>query len=104
MLLEQLKALWNSRDKDQSFVKGLLLTKVTPSNNHCLEDGNSSSTLQLSEKRFTLVEHLLFYCKHGECQDYSGAFLTDIFSPVIARVNQKVLDAFQLPEEQQVRS
>lgn len=93
-MLEQLLALWNSRDKDQPFVKGFLLTKA------------DSSTVpqrnQLVEKWFVLLGHSLFYCKGRDCLEYSGVFLTDVFRPVIARVNQKVLDAFQLPEAEQV--
>lgn len=108
MVQEQLRALWNSRDKDQPFVKGLLLTRI-PSINHCLDvDCNSSNQQQQqqqqqpSEKWFTLIEHSLFYCKHDECPDYSGALLTDIFCPVVARVSQAVVEAFELPEAEQV--
>lgn len=110
MVQEQLRALWNSRDKDQPFVKGLLLTK-TPAGINGLDDCKTSNLQQQqqqqeqpSEKWFTLIEHSLFYCKHSECPDYSGALLTDIFCPVVARVSQSVVEAFELPEEEQVSS
>ena len=88
---DQLDALWDSRGKDQLAVKGVLLdgSTVTPRN-------------ELVEKWFVLVGHSLFYCKSRDSQEYSGVFLTDLFNPVVARVNQKVLDAFQLPESEQV--
>ena len=111
---EQLRALWSSRDRDQGSVRGLLLAKSLPSN-HLVsqQDVNDSSSsccndlllpraAQLSERWFTLVGHSLFYCKQRECSEFSGALLTDIFSPVIARVSQKVMDAFELPEADQV--
>lgn len=93
-MLEQLQALWNARDKDQPFVKGFLLAKP--------DSSTVSQRNQLVEKWFVLLGHSLFYCKDKECQEYGGVFLTDVFNPVIARVNQKVLDAFQLPEAEQV--
>lgn len=90
-MLQQLEALWTARDKDQPFVKGVLLTNP---------DG---STVNHPEERwFILLGHSLFYCKSKESLEYSGVFLTDVFNPVIARVNQKVLDTFQLPETEQV--
>lgn len=93
-MLEQVEALWNSRDKEQPFVKGILLTKAG-------EDSCNQRT-QLVEKWFVLLGHSLFYCKDKGSAEYSGIFLTDLFNPVIARVNQKLLDTFQLPEDEQV--
>lgn len=100
---EQLRALWKSRDSDQAFVKGLLLTKNTPIVSRPYEQGsNKLARSQLVEKSFTLIGHTLFYCKHTESPDFAGALLTDIFSPVLARVSQKIVDAFELPEAHQV--
>lgn len=102
-MLEQLDALWLSRDKDQPFVKGIILSKSKPA--HYSED-NSSLVPQrnqlLAEKWFVLLGHSLFYCKGKDSPEYSGVFLTDVLNPVIARVGQKVLDSFRLPESQQV--
>lgn len=95
-MLEQVEALWNSRDKEQPFVKGILLTKPAG-----VEDSCNQRT-QLVEKWFVLLGHSLFYCKDKGSAEYSGIFLTDLFNPVIARVNQKLLDTFQLPEDEQV--
>ena len=94
---EQLEALWSARDGDQPFVKGILLTNSKPGR---LED--STQRKQLVEKWFVLLGHSLFYCKQRESPEYSGAYLTDVFSPVVARVGQKVLDGFALPEAEQV--
>jgi len=93
---EQLRALWKAKSKEQAFVRGLLSKNTL---NNC--DDKLARNLQ-GEKWFALVGHTLFFCKESECADYAGALLMDVFSPIIARVNQKVLDAFQLPEAQQV--
>ena len=93
-MLQQLEALWTTRDKDQPFVKGILLANP---------DGGTVSQRNPEERWFILLGHSLFYCKTWGSQEYSGVFLTDVFSPVIARVNQKVLDTFELPETEQVR-
>lgn len=99
---EQLEALWNSRDKDQPFVSGRLLTRSSPNNPVCSLQGESN--LLLTEKWFTLIGHALFFCKCKDSSDYSGVYLTDLFAPAVARVNQKVLDEFDVPEELQVCS
>ena len=107
-MIEQLRALWGSRDKEQAFVRGTLLTRSAPKHGNGLIDASdhmnsSSSHAQLEERWFTLIGHSLFYCKHKDASEYTGALLTDIFSPVIARVSKSVMDDFQLPEEDQVK-
>lgn len=99
-MLEQLRALWNSRERENPLVKGILLTRGSESEDldPCCNDSNA----QISERWFALVGHALFSCKNSESADYNGVFLTDVFSPVIARVSQKILDAFELPEVDQV--
>ena len=107
-MIEQLRALWGSRDKEQAFVRGLLLTR-SALNNHenglSVDDAGKSTNKnsQLGERWFTLIGHTLFFCKHMESAEYSGALLTDIFSPVIARVSKNVLEDFEIPESDQVR-
>lgn len=103
-MLEQLKAVWDSKDKDHPSIRGVLcLETISNQNEESTKlTTNSVSESKLSEKWFTLLGHSLFYCKYSDCQEYSGALLTDLFSPVIARVNQKTLDAFSIPETQQV--
>lgn len=78
---EQLRSLWKARDKDQPYVHGLILTRV----------GNER---KMTERWFTLVGHALFYCISKETPEFSGAFLTDIFSPVISMVDARTLGAF----------
>lgn len=95
---EQFKALWKSRDKEQSLVIGRLLTKNALNTNCSIDESN----ILLTEKWFTLVGHSLFFCKYEDSPDYSGVYLTDLFGPAIARVDQKILDAFDIPEDQQV--
>lgn len=92
-MLEQLRALWNSRERENPLVKGIVLTR---------SNSEDPCNAQIAERWFALVGHALFSCKQSESPDYSGVFLTDIFSPVIARVSQKILDAFELPEVDQV--
>ena len=96
-MLEQLRALWNSREREKPLIKGILLTRNGPADPCC-----NVSNAQISERWFALVGHTLFSCKQSESPDYSAVFLTDVFSPVIARVSQKILDAFELPEVDQV--
>ena len=99
---EQLEALWRARGKEQPFVRGILLTKAPKSS---LEEGLRNDDDEVAvEKWFALLGHTLFYCKQQGSQDYNGAFLVDLFSPVAAPVGQRVLDAFHLPETNQVAS
>lgn len=93
---EQLRVLWKSRDKELSFVSGRLLAK------NALNTNCSQPNL-LTKKWFTLVGHSLFFCTYKDSPDYSDVYLTDLFGPAIARVDQKILDTFDIPEEQQVR-
>ena len=119
---EQLRAVWRSRDKEQPFVRGYLLTRTTrpppPLNgyNHhsSRSPGHRNSGNELEpafwgppevvERWFTLLGHALFYCTSKESAEYNGAMLTDIFSPVMARVDDKTMNAFGALETQQVRS
>ncbi len=114
-MIEQLKALWGSRDKEQAFVRGILLTRSAPSHHEnglvvddqrqeedASEKSSCKNAAQLGERWFTLIGHSLFFCKQKESSEYNGALLTDIFSPVIARVSKAVLDEFELPESDQV--
>ena len=94
---EQLRVLWKSRDKEQSFVRGRLLAK-NALNTNC------SETNLLTEKWFTLIGHSLFFCMYKDSPDYSDVYLTDLFGPAVTRVDQKILDAFDIPEDQQVRT
>lgn len=120
---EQLRAVWKSRDKEQPFVRGYLLTKGRPSppplplngyNNSPrhqngggreLDGGESAfwGPPEVVERWFTLLGHALFYCTSKESAEYNGAMLTDIFSPVMARVDSKTLNSFGALETQQVR-
>lgn len=114
---EQLRAVWRSRDKEQPFVRGYLLTRTRPPpplngyNNHSPGHQNGGKELSESafwgppevvERWFTLLGHALFYCTSKESVEYNGAMLTDIFSPVMARVDDKTLNAFGALETQQV--
>jgi len=96
---EQFRALWKSRDKAQSFVGGRLLTRT--SSKGCVNGYKEESNL-LTEKWFTLIGHALFFSKSKESEEYSGVYLTDLFAPVVARVDQKTLEEFDVPLEQQV--
>ena len=78
---EQLRAVWKARDKDHPFVRGMLLTGA----------GNER---KIFERWFTVVGHALFYCISRESPEYSGVFFTDIFNPVVAKVNDRTLGAF----------
>ncbi len=101
---EQLEALWESRDKDQPSVKGILLTNTNPAPYDRLEESSPPAVqAQLGEKWFVLLGHSMFYCKQRDSAEYSGAYLTDVFNPVIARVSKKLLETFQLPETDGVR-
>ena len=100
-MYEQLRAVWKTKDKDHPFVRGLLLTRKLSLKSN--ENGNHQNwSTTVVEQWFTLLGHTLFYCTYRDCPEYSGALLTDIFSPVIARVDQKILDGFEVPESQQV--
>ena len=96
-MYEQLRALWLSRDQDHPFVKGILLTRDVLNGSNV-----SNSCNQLTERWFTLLGHSLFYCKSSASAEFSGALLTDLFSPVIARVDEKTVGAFDLPEAHRV--
>lgn len=100
-MYEQLRAVWKTRDKEQPFVKGLLLTRTVSLTSN--ENGNHQKrSTNVAEQWFTLLGHSLFYSSYKDCPEYSGALLTDIFSPVIARVDQKILDAFDVQDSEQV--
>ena len=98
---EQFEALWDARDKGLPPVKGILLTRAKSS---LYLDGKNDAcgSHQLAVKWLVLVGHSLFYCKQREGAEYGGVYLTDVFGPVVARVGQKVVEAFQLPESEQV--
>ena len=119
-LYEQLRAVWKSKDKEQPFVRGYLLTSAGRTrssqlqngyNNHHQQNGGNASfwdrgaaaEAEVVERWFTLLGHALFYCTSRDSEEYSGALLTDIFSPVMARVDDKTMSAFGAPEIQQVR-
>ena len=144
-LYEQLRAVWNNKDKEQPFVRGYLLSKprpslpsspppsssssqpqqhtqtvqVTPRNGYLHQNcgkreswssaagrgaggGADSESEEVVERWFTLLGHVLFYCTSKDSQEYAGAMLTDIFSPVMARVDDRTLQSFGAPETQQV--
>ena len=94
-MLEQVEVLWKARDPVQSCVSGRLLRRNSPRN--CCDQSN------LEEKWFTLAGHLLFCCSCEDSADYSGVYLTDVFGPAAAGVDQKTLDSFDIKEGQQVR-
>ncbi len=98
---EQLQALWNSRDREQPCVSGRLLTRSSSDNNRVDNCGNDSNIL-ITEKWFSLVGHVLFFCKSEGSTEYCGVYLTDLFAPALARVDQKVLDEFDIPAGKQV--
>ena len=113
-LYEQLRVVWKSKDKEQPFVRGYILAGRTRSsngyNNHHQNGGNASfwdrgaaAEAEIVERWFTLLGHALFYCTSRDSEEYSGAMLTDIFSPVMARVDDKTMSTFGAPEAQQVR-
>lgn len=97
-MYDQLRALWSSKSLEQPFVKGILLSANT--SNHY--ENSEIPCSRLSERWFTLLGHSLFYSKYKDCPEFSGALLTDLFSPVIARVDLKTLQSFHLAEAQQV--
>ena len=114
-LYEQLRAVWKSKDKEQPFVRGYLLTKAPsspPGNGYLRQNGgkdfwrhstSSAAESEVAERWFTLLGHALFYCTSKESQEYGGAMLTDIFSPVMARVDDQTMKTFGAPESLQVR-
>ena len=102
-----------SRDREQPFIRGYLLTRTRPPNgyNHAPQEGQNGGngiestfwgTTDVVERWFTLLGHALFYCTSKESAEYGGAMLTDIFSPVMARVDERTLHAFGASETQQV--
>ena len=84
---EQLRAVWKARDKDHPLVRGMLLTGA----------GNERKVL---ERWFTVVGHALFYCSSRESPEFSGVFFTDIFNPVVAKVNGRTLGAFDASDKE----
>ena len=114
-LYEQLRAVWRSKDKEQPFVRGYLLTRAPsspPGNGYLRQNGgkdfwrhstSSAAEGEVAERWFTLLGHALFYCTSKDSQEYSGAMLTDIFSPVMARVDDQTMKTFGAPESLQVR-
>lgn len=62
----------------------------------------TTTETEVVERWFTLLGHALFYCTSKDSQEYAGAMLTDIFSPVMARVDDRTLHTFGAPETQQV--
>lgn len=99
---EQLKALWKTRDDQQPFVKGVLLTRNKSKDSDGAAEGSNEGCSELLERWFTLLGHVLFFCKSRDSPEYSGALLTDLFSPVLARVDEKTFSSFGLPEADQV--
>ncbi len=99
---EQLRALWLTKDREHPFVKGYLKTKIkrTYLNGHT--DGISDAGANVVERCFTLLGHCLFHCLQKDSVDFTGALLTDVFSPVIARVDDKKLESFHADETLQV--
>ena len=67
-------------------------------------NGYQGESNLLTEKWFTLIGHALFFSKSKESDEYSGVYLTDLFAPVVARVDQRILEEFDVPQEVQVYS
>ena len=84
-LHEQLRAVWKARDKEEPIVRGHLL----------LGPANDRSVV---ERWFVLLGHSFFYTIQRDSPEYCGALLTDIFSPVVSRVDEKTLEDFNSPE------
>ena len=78
-LHDQLHYLWRSRDKEQTFVRGLLISRARD---------------PPVERWFTLLGHAIFFCTRRDCPEYTGALLTDIFNPVIPRVDDNTVAKF----------
>ena len=97
-MYEQLRAVWQTKDKEQPFVKGFLKSR----NGLCSLNGELPAGGAIVERWFTLLGHSLFYCTHKESLEYSGALLTDLFSPVIARVDEVTHESFHATSTQQV--
>ena len=86
-LHEQVRAVWKARDKEQPFVRGMLLNGA----------GNECRVL---ERWFTVIGHALFYCMSRQSPEYSGVFFTDIFNPVVARVDDRTMDTFKIDDKE----
>lgn len=97
-MYEQLRAVWQTKDKEQPFVRGFLKAKKgsSPLNGEIPSEGD------IAERWFTLLGHSIFYCTHKDSAEYSGALLTDLFSPVIARVDESTQESFNATSTQQV--
>jgi len=87
---EQIQAQWQSKDKEQLFVKGYLKSNIRSG---YLRD-SSCVGCNVVERWFMLLGHTLFHCVQKEAAEFAGALLTDMFSPVIARVDDKRYDSF----------
>ena len=79
--------MWKARDKEQPFVCGMLLNGA----------GNECRVL---ERWFTVIGHALFYCMSRQSPEYSGVFFTDIFNPVVARVDDRTMDTFKIDDKE----
>ena len=95
-MYEQLRAMWQSGDKEQLFVRGYLKSR-----RGCI-NGASEPGPAVIERWFTLLGHSLFYCTQKEAAEFSGVLLTDVFSPVFARVDSVKFDSFHAESSQQV--
>lgn len=89
-LHDQLRAVWKSRDNGEPIVRGYLL----------LGSGNEKSA---AERWFVLLGHSFFYTIHRDSPEYSGALLTDIFSPVATRVDEETLKKFNSISESTIQ-
>lgn len=101
-MYEQLRAVWRTKSKGQPFVRGFL--KINNSSSHPLNETLSSeeAVADVLDRWFTVLGHCLFYCMHRDSEDFSGALLTHLFSPIIARVDEKTQESFQATATQQV--
>ena len=86
---DQLRAVWKVRDKDNPFVRGLLR----------IGGGGSDNKITVIERWLTLLGHAFFCCDARDAADYSGVLLTDVFSPVISRVDERTLTAFSTTDQ-----
>ena len=78
---EQLRAIWNGRDKDWPVTRGLLMS------------GKGNARV-VQERYFTLLCHTIFVTPTRESTDFIATFLTDLFSSAVVHVDDKTLEAF----------
>lgn len=97
-MYEQLRAVWLTRDKDHPFVKGYIKTKIKRS----YLNGHTDAGANVVERWFTLLGHSLFHCVQKDSTEFTGALLTDLFSPVIARVDDVKFKSFTADDTLQV--